>query len=287
MTDAYRFGVSEFTTWPWSFEEDVTNYIALGVDAIEICEFKLDATRAEEQIAHAISAGLEISSVQPRLHSLFPDQPRPEPQEPAERMTLFRETIRRFGKAAPGTTLVTITGAAPGGNYREAFATAAREYRLLADFAADHGVQIAVEPLNPILMNVDTFISTIPDALRIVDAVDCPNFGVFLDVWHLWQDPAVIERIRSCGDRIFGVHVNDWHTPRCFGDRTIIGQGEIVLSPLIQAIRGTGYRGAYTLEIFSDESLPDSLWRTDLRELIAANQRGFDAVWSMGNGTKR
>jgi len=41
----YRFGVSEFTTWPWSFEEEVERYAQLGVDTIEVCEFKLEEER--------------------------------------------------------------------------------------------------------------------------------------------------------------------------------------------------------------------------------------------------
>ncbi len=42
MATSYRFGVSEFTTWPWSFERDVERYPAHGIDVIEICEFKLN-----------------------------------------------------------------------------------------------------------------------------------------------------------------------------------------------------------------------------------------------------
>ena len=41
----YQFGVSEFTTQPWTFEQDVENYARLGVQAIEVCEAKLDAGR--------------------------------------------------------------------------------------------------------------------------------------------------------------------------------------------------------------------------------------------------
>jgi hypothetical protein len=39
----YAFGVSEFTTNPWTFEQDVETYARLGVDTIEVCEAKLDA----------------------------------------------------------------------------------------------------------------------------------------------------------------------------------------------------------------------------------------------------
>lgn len=273
------FGVSEFTTWPWSFEQDLENYVALGVGAIEVCEFKLDDSRVERQLAALAESGLLVSSIQPRLHSLFPDQPRPEPREPAERMALFRRTIQRFAKVAPGATLVSITGAAPGGNYRHAFETAVREYRALAEFAGEQGVRIAVEPLNPILMNVDTFICSLPDAMEIVAAVDLPNFGVFVDVWHVWPDAAAEKHILQCGDEIFGVHINDWHRPRHFGDRISLGEGEIDLPHLLQAIRDSGYSGAYTLEIFSSEHLPNSLWRNDLRQLITANQSAFEELW--------
>lgn len=274
------FGVSEFTTWPWTFEEDLENYAALGVACIEVCEFKLDETRAAAQLALVGEMGLQISSVQPQLHSLFPDAPRPEPQEPTDRLDLFRRSIERFGQAAPGTTLVTISGAAPGGDYRRAFHTAVEEYRALAEFAAQHGVRIALEPLNPILMNVDTFICSLPDAMEIVHAVDHPAFGVFVDVWHVWPDAAAPDHIRECGDRIFGVHVNDWHRPRCAGDRASIGQGNLDLAPLLRAIHESGYRGAYTLEIFSDLALPDSLWKTDLTILIANNKAAFEKVWT-------
>ena len=95
MTDPYPFGVSEFTTWPWSFERDVETYARLNVDTIELCEFKLEPTAAAAAtaLARIRDAGLTVSSVQSRLHSLFPDQPRPEPQAPAERLKRLRESI--------------------------------------------------------------------------------------------------------------------------------------------------------------------------------------------------
>lgn len=273
------FGVSEFTTWPWTFEQDIENSAALGVDCIEVCEFKLDETRADSQLKRIGELGLQISSVQPRLHSLFPDEPRPEPREPQERMAMFRQTIQRFGKVAPNTTLVSITGAAPNGDYRLAFETAVREYRALAEFAGEHDIKIALEPLHPILMNVDTFICTLADALEIVDAVNLPNFGIFVDVWHIWPDADAEKIIRANGDKIFGVHINNWHRPRHFGDRAMLGTGQIDLPKLLRAIHESGYRGAYTLELFSSEHLPDSLWKSDLDQVIRENQAAFERLW--------
>ena len=274
-----RFGVSEFSTWPWSFEEDISAYSALSVDAIEVCEAKLDPSRALEQLCSAGDAGLVVESLQPRLHSVFPDFPRPHPVEPSERAARIRGSIELAGQAVPGTTLATITGAAPDANFREAFEVATREYRALADVAAERGVRLALEPLNPVLMNADTFVCSIPDALRIVEAVDRPSFGIWVDVWHVWQDPAVLERIRACGDRIFGVHVSDWHTPRHFEDRAVVGRGEIPLAEMLRAFYDAGYRGTYTLELFSRLELPGSLWAGDLADLIVDNRAGLEDAW--------
>ena len=64
MSQNYQFGVSEFTTWPWTFERDVETYARLGVQAIEVCEFKLDSARISEQMALPVAHGLAITSVQ-------------------------------------------------------------------------------------------------------------------------------------------------------------------------------------------------------------------------------
>jgi sugar phosphate isomerase/epimerase len=194
-------------------------------------------------------------------------------------MSRYRSTIELFGRHAPGVPLVTISGAAPGGDFRHAFEVAVMEYSALADYAFEHGVRIALEPLNPILMNVDSFLCTVPDAMEIVEAVNRPNFGIWIDVWHIWQDPAAAEHIRQCRDRIFGVHINDWRRPRHFGDRYIVGTGQIDLPPLFEAIRDTGYKGAYTLEIFSSEWLEGSLWKGDMDEMIRQSRAGFEKAW--------
>ena len=67
-----------------------------------------------------------------------------------------------------------------------AYRTAKSEYKEAARAAGDHGVRLALEPLNPILMNVDTFICSLVEAPRMVEAVDHPAFGkqAFEKVWQ-------------------------------------------------------------------------------------------------------
>ena len=274
----YRFGISQFTTWPWSFEQDVDNYARLGVDDIEVCEDKLDEDRAADQLALVGQQGLTISSVQPAVRTLFPSRMQPEPKDLQERTERFRRTIERVGRFAPDAPFVSNTGPPPNGNVREVFDVAAREYRALADFAEAHGVRLALEPLNPALMNLETAIWTQEQAMRIVTAVDHDSFGVCLDTWNVWQNADVAEAIKACGGRIFVVQVSDWRTPRSLADRHIVGQGEIPLPALIRAIHASGYRGAYVLEIFSSE-VPDSLWDADLSRVVSDSRIGLEKAW--------
>jgi sugar phosphate isomerase/epimerase len=268
----FRFGVSQFTSMPWGFERDVEEYARLGVEAIEVCEDKLDGERFLKQLALVGERGLEISSAQPSVRTLFPSRTQPEPGEPGERAAAFRRTVERFGDFAEGVPFVLNTGPPRGGNIREVIEAVVREGCALAEHAGERGASVALEPLSPALMNVESAIWTLDQAMRVVEAVDRPNFGLCLDVWNVWQNPDVEAQILASGDRILVVHISDWCTPRSFEDRHAVGRGDVPLSVLIGAIHKTGYRGAYTLEIFSRD-VPDSLWEQERLAAVIAESR--------------
>jgi sugar phosphate isomerase/epimerase len=271
----FRFGVSQFTTMPWDFERDVKEYAALGVEAIEVCEEKMVEGRAAAQLELVDRSGLSICSVQPEVRTIFPSRTQPEPKEPGERASRFRRTIERFGGFAEGVPFVCNTGPPPGGNIRGVVEATVREGRGLAEYALERGASVALEPLNPVLMNVESAIWTLEQAMQIVAAVDRPNFGICLDFWNIWQNPDVVDQILACGDRVLVVHVSDWHTPRSLEDRHVVGKGEIPLPDLICATQESGYRSAYTLEIFS-QHVPDSLWeREGLAAVITESREGL------------
>jgi sugar phosphate isomerase/epimerase len=275
-----RFGISQFTTWPWSFERDVERYAAHGVDAIEVCEFKLDRNDYRPQLESIARAGLTVSSVQSTVHSLFPDSLAPAPRDPADRVRHMKSAIQRIAPHVPESTpFVTITGAGPGGNTLAVYERALIEFAGLAEFAAQNGMRLAYEPLNPVLFNTDTALWGLDDALALVETIAHPALGLCVDTWNVFQTPNLHDVIQACGDRIFLVQVSDWHRPRSGADRISLGRGTIDNAAIIKSIRATGYRRPYVLEIFSDESLPDSIWRADLDEVIRENVIAFVQTW--------
>ncbi len=274
----YQFGVSEFTTMPWTFEQDVEAYARLGVQAIEVCEAKMDPVRMEEQIALPAARGLEITSIQPATRTLFPSKGQPTPLDIGERLARFRETITRMAPSVPSAVFVTNTGIPPAGNIQLVWDTAIPAYRELAAFAAGHGARVALEPLNASIVNIETAVWTLAQAMEIVRAVDHPAFGICLDCWNVWQNAGILDGIRQAGDRIFVVQISDWRTPRSFEDRLVPGQGEIPLPAFLRAVRESGFTGAYSVEIFS-RGVPGALWEADLEQVIRDSRAGMDQAW--------
>ncbi|WP_030680561.1 sugar phosphate isomerase/epimerase family protein [Streptomyces cellulosae] len=279
----FPYGVNQFTTTPWSFEEDLAHYSRLGVEAIELCETKLDQDpdRAKAQLASVAEAALPISSVQPAVRTVFPSETQPEPAGRRDRLDRFRRSVELIAPFAPGAVFVTNTGPAPDGNLHEAIRQVVAHHRELADIAADHGVRIALEPLNPVLLNAETAIWTHRQALGIVQEVDRENVGVCLDLWNVWQDPDLVPRLADAPDRLFLLQVSDWRTPRSRMDRRSVGTGDIPVGLLLHAAHDAGYRGPCVLEIFSD-GVPDSLYETDLDDLLRANRTALESAWRTG-----
>jgi sugar phosphate isomerase/epimerase len=285
MASQLPFGVSQFTTWPWSFERDVERYAAHGIPAIEVCAFKLDRNDYAPQLGAIQRAGLTVSSVQTQVHSLFPDSLAAQPAAPEDRVRHIKTAIDRIAPHVPEQTpFVVITGAAPGGDGARVYEKALEAFADLAEFAAGRKMRLAFEPLNPVLFNTDTALWGLDQGLELVRRVGHDALGLCVDTWNIFQTPDLHDVIRACGDRIFLVQVSDWHRPRSGADRLSLGDGEIDNAAIVRTIRETGYLGPYVLEIFSGESLPGSIWRADLDAVLQRNVRAFERLWEESLG---
>jgi sugar phosphate isomerase/epimerase len=275
----FAFGISEFTTMPWSFDEDVARYATLGVDTIEVVEAKLDDDRFAEQMQSIAAAGLGISGVQPMVRTFFGSRMMPDPQPLDERVACLRRSIERLAAYAPGVPFITNTGAHPRGDMAEAMKVVAEQLGELGRIAADHGVTMALEPLNPTSVNVESAIWTIDQALDVIDASGSDHVGLCLDYWNIWQNADVDAAIARAGERILTVQASDWRTPRSFADRLLPGDGTIPLATLIKTTRATGYARPWVVEIFSND-VSDSLYDGDLEAVVRRCREGMAAAWT-------
>ena len=263
---------------PWSFDRDVSQYAELGVAAIEVVEAKLDENRWPEQMAAIATAGLAISGVQPKVRTFFASRMTPEPRSLEGRVACLRGSIEKLARYAPGAPFITNVGAHPKGDMAEAMQVVTEALSAIAPVAAEHGVRIALEPLNPTSVNVESAIWTIDQALDIIERTGREEIGLCLDYWNIWQNADVEAAIVRAGERIFTVQASDWRAPRSFADRIVPGDGCIPLADLMRATDAAGFAGPYVVEIFSLD-VRDSLYEANLREVIERCRAGMTKAW--------
>lgn len=275
-----KFGFSEFTTWPWSFEEDVREYKAAGAEWIEVCEFKLAQHEYERGLRLAADAGLTVASVQAKIHSIFPDSMEGTTKEPRDRIAAIKDAIRLSAPYLPkGTPFIIITGIAPEANMRKAVDATVEALRDLGDFASEHGMKIAFEPLNPVNLHLDTAVWGLDRGLALVERVANPNVGICIDTWNIWETPDLYDVIAACGKHILVIQLSDWKMPRSPADRYSLGDGDLPLADIFRAIRKTGFDGPWVVEILSSLHLEGSLWKGDMKAMLRANRDAFMRLW--------
>jgi sugar phosphate isomerase/epimerase len=280
MPRRYKFGYSEFTTWPWSYRRDLEKYREHGADVVEVCEFKLAHNDYAEHLEAMKEYGLSAASIQAKVHSVFEDSMTGKPSDPEDRIQAIKQSIELTAPHVPkGTPFIVITGIPPKGNFRKTVDRTVEALKELGDFAAEHGVSIAFEPLSPVNIHTDTAVWGLDQGLDVVERVNHPAVGICIDTWNIWQTPRVDEVIRQCGSRIRIVQLSDWKQPRSTADRYTLGTGEIPLAAIMRAIRNTGYDGAWVVEILSSYHLDGSLWKSDLDEVLRQNHEAFDRLW--------
>lgn len=177
-----------------------------------------------------------------------------------ERMDDNRRAVEEAAELG-AMCLILVTGPAPDRDLaasRDRIGAAIPE---LAEYAAERGVALAVEPLHPTFCADRSVVVTLDHALALAQAAGPPErVGVVVDAYHVWWDPAVLSRIAACRGRILGFHVSDWLVPTAdmLNGRGMMGDGAIDLRGLRRGVDATGYAGPIEVEIFNPEvwSLP-------------------------------
>lgn len=271
MESVSNIHISEITTKPWSLKQDVEAYQRAGL-GIELWESKFSDDNYERELDWLMQTGISVSSLQPRVLTVFPSMSVAAPEDRVDRVKLMCRAIDRFKTVLKGKSFPTNTGADFTGNEDAVWRGCVEAYKRIADYAAERGVKVAFEPLGASLMNRSTTVSNIEVALELLHEVNHPNIGICADVYNLWESSA-LDQVSLCGEKLFLVHIADWKRPRNFHDRRVPGEGVIPLGSFLQRVRVLKYQGPIVVELFS-EDVPDSLWNEDLNAVVARCKAG-------------
>jgi len=271
-----RFAISQITTLPASFEDDLRAYRNAGADGIGVWEIKLRDDEEDSLLAALAESGLASTTAVPAVPSIAP-LPIPGPDDPAERVEAYCAGLRRLAPLEP-SAVVLLTGPGRREVVVEGLRTVAAEARSL-------GLTIGLEPYSRFEGEQWSIVNTIAEAAQLIDEAGvADSVGILFDSWHLWDSDLETD-LNAHGDRIVGVHVCDVREPtRSFADRLLPGDGVADVPRILGLLDSAGWEGFYELEIFSDngafgQAHPDSLWNVPADELARRGRDAFLACW--------
>lgn len=159
---------------------------------------------------------------------------------------------------APSVIVIT------GGLFHQDLASArSRSIDLLGElvpYAKAANVQLILEPLHPMVCGNRSVISTLGEAMQMLDAINPDamddTLGIALDTYALWWQGDLEAQIPVAGKRIRHFHVSDWlpDTNDVRLDRGMPGDGLINNRQIRQWLEATGFDGAVEVEIFSQRN---------------------------------
>jgi sugar phosphate isomerase/epimerase len=276
-----KLGISVVTTWTAPLDEDIDNYAAAGADGIGVWEYKLKGRPDAEFASRLRDAGLKAGICGPAVPSILPDFFFTEPRDPKDRTAELSKAIARFAPFEPGAVLC-VTGDPRALGYPEARKVVVNGMREAARVAADYGVVLGLEPQRA---NQNPLVTSLPDAVALVDDIGATNVGILADIYHFWDLPGIEDDLVACADRLVGVQLSDFRNPtRGPMDRVLPGDGVIDTRAIFRVLDSAQYQGWYDIEVFSDNGLfgdtyPDSLWDEDPRELAKRAVKQVRDLW--------
>ncbi len=252
--------ISEATTLPQSFADDVNTYADAGCDAMEVWLTKLEQHLDKHSIADTIRLlqdrrmTLAAAAYQGGLLLSQGEQRKVHYDHFRRRL----EICQQFGI---GTLLVVadfVDKVEP-----TALERAVVSLAQAAQWAAGFGVRLALE-----FRGSDTFCASLDTALALIAQCGEPNVGVNFDVFHYYTGPskfedldlltpATLAHVQLCD--LAGVP-RELATDR---DRVLPGDGDFRLQPLLDAFRALGYAGYVSLELMNP-----TLWQAKAVQVV-------------------
>ena len=261
MEDFSKLCLHTFTNKPWNLSQCIDNYSKAGIKGISIWRNVLegqDLKTVKRQLAEA-----DLSIVSLVRGGFFPSV------NASERALAIEDNMKLIEEAAVlGAPLIVLVCGSDGRQSLETSRVQIQEgIEKLLPLAIETGVKLAIEPLHPMYAGDKSAVNTLAQANDMVEAINSPQVGVAIDVYHLWWDPNLDVEIRRCGQNnsLFAFHICDWNVPTLdfLTDRGLMGDGCIPIKKIRSWVEEAGFSGFNEVEIFSDK-----YWAMDQNEYL-------------------
>jgi 2-keto-myo-inositol isomerase len=268
MTSAtLKLCISEATTLPCTFTEDVVNFSDSGFKAMEVWLTKLEA-HLETHSAADTRKLLQDREMTLAAASYQGGLLLSQGEQRQAHYDHFRRRLDLCQQLGIGTMLVVADFVTKVD--QTALERAVVSLRQASQWAAGFGIHLALE-----FRGRDTFCASLDTALALVEQCGEPNIGINLDLFHYYTGPSKFEDLDLLTpQRLAFVQVCDLagvaREVATDADRVLPGDGDFRLQPILQRLRDIGYDGHVSLELMNP-----ALWKANPLQVA---QVGFSSM---------
>jgi 4-hydroxyphenylpyruvate dioxygenase len=247
--------LSEATTLPCSFAEDVGHFADAGCAAMEVwltkLETHLEKHTVDETRRLLDERGMVLAAAAYQGGLLLAQ---------GEQRKAHYDHFRKRLELCQALSIPTLLVVADYAGTLDATALERSVVSLAqaAQWAAGFGVTLGLE-----FRARSSFCASLDTALSLIEQCGEPNVGVNLDVFHYYTGPSKFEDLELLtAGRLAHVQLSDLAgVPRELaddGDRILPGDGDFRLEPILERLRQIGYDGWVSLELMNN-----TLWRAN------------------------
>lgn len=262
--------ISEATTMPATFQEDVNACAGAGCSLMEVWLTKLEdhlkSHTADETKSMVADRGVSLAAASYQGGLLLSQG-----EARKEHYAHFRSRLQLCEALAIPAMLVAadFAGRVEPTDIERAIVSLAQA----AQWAGGFGVRLALE-----FRAGDSFCTCLETAVNLVQAAAEPNLGVVLDTFHYFKGPSKPEDLALLNsENLAFVQVSDWSgTPRelvADADRIMPGDGDLPLSELMQVLQSRGYQGPVSLELMNP-----AIWQMKAAQVMEIGARAVQRI---------
>jgi 2-keto-myo-inositol isomerase len=248
-----KLGFNGATTMTSDLATDIRVAGAAGFDVLEITATKLDTFLQKQPLAEARrlidAAHLQTHAINSIEKINFGDA------SSRDQVLARTRQLAEYSRALACPWIVAVPGPAPEGTpWQTVRDNTVASLRAMSDAAAPFGVNLAFEFLGFPWCSV----RTAAQAWEIVQTTDRANVGMVIDTCHFYAGGSTVDSVRQIDARRLAIfHINDVESmPKdqiTDAHRLFPGDGVIPLKEIIGAVRGIGFDGVTSVEIFRPE----------------------------------
>lgn len=246
-----RVSVCQFSTYRWSFYEDVIRYSTLGFESMGLWRQKIDDIGRSKAIDLLYENKMSVSSV--HWAGGFTGDGR-----------TFSDAIEdaiesiHLASQVNADCLIIHPGSRNGHTTSNASRLMNSALSQLSPVAADYGVKLAIEPMLTRNAASWTYLERLEDSFELMDKFPAETVGWIFDLYHFGFDAELFETLENRLERLLLVQLADrkllvekTENSRQGHDsfRLPLGKGETPIEAWLGKLQGLGYTGKYELEV--------------------------------------